>query len=280
MTWFNKQVIIGVLKVVVPIVAIISIVGNVQTCSENAKLKKQIQNTDATISKKDSLLSVVLNKDSVPVHEYIINNIPELSSTILKHKVDSLAKLNTFSNGSIDIPKGAYYNKTKFTVSLKAAKATHENDSIAEYVDDRWNLGFNKKSSTFNAEYTGEHEVITGYMGKYKVGGIYLDSPQLTTSNWFNDKSTVIHNSETIYVPEKQKQNKLRLYTTTELRQGIDTKIENISINSATSGHQGIGVGVNLGRHNIAAEGSYKVFGNSVLPSKEIRLKYNFNIIK
>lgn len=264
----------------IPLILTLSIISNFQQCSENRSLKKLINTKEHTVAKADSLISVITNDDSIPVSQFLVNNIPELSGTILSKKIDSLAGQGNL----IDKPnpnKAGYYSKTKFTANLVKAKATNENDSVAEYRDNNWYIGFNKKSSEFDAQYSGEQETVLGFNSRYNLGKLNFGKETLNTSKWFNDPRVIIGGSETIYVPEKKSNSDFKLFTNTEYRQGINlTETDAELVDGQTSVYQGIGASYQYKRHGIGLEGNVKVIGSDVLPKQEIKLKYNFYIFK
>lgn len=268
-------------KIFCPIILICSVLININQCTRNNTLRTQLANKEIISSKKDSLISVTLNSDSIPVSNFGVQNLPEISGVLLQKKIDSLAIKEQFGGDILRANKGGFYSKSKFTATLKDVKPSLDNDSIAEYINNNWYINYNKVSSIFNARYQGEHETLTTFVPKYTLGNWNLTKPDLTSYKWSDDKDLVITESETIYVPTPVKQNKFELYLNSEVRQGVE--IQNKTFNTlenTNSGHVGLGIGYKFNRHKIGLEGNYKAYGNEFIPKTELKLKYQFHITK
>lgn len=267
-------------KIVIPIVCVVSLAMNMKQCSDKNSLSEKLNSKDNLISQLDELKNRYITEDSSYVHEYIVHNNPKISKQLLTKKIDSLSKI-------IDLPikpdlsKGGYYSKTKFTLYLVDVKATFENDSIAEYNNhENWYASFNKKQSTFNVNYTGEHQVYTTYKNGIKFGNIEFKEPELISYNWLKDSEAKIISSETIFVPTEVKENKFKLYTNTEYRQSFDVENKQLNIGVSPSLYQGVGINLKSNRNSFGLEYNFKLLGEDYLPKQEIKLKYNFYIVK
>lgn len=269
-----------VLKVLITALLIVSLTYNLQYCSDIHKYKQLVEDKNNTISKKDSLIETRLTNDSLSVSEFLVQNSPDISMPILLNKIDSLKKEDKIKQTDIG-KSGGYYNKTKFEAVLVNAKATKSNDTIAEYVDKNWNINYNKSSDIFNAKYYGELETVMGNRSTVYLGSTGFGKENLTAYKWFDNANTKVVESETIYVPEPKKNSDFKLYTNTEYRQGFNSVDEARSLTTdKTSVYQGIGASYQYKRHGVGIEGNYRVLGDDILPKSEIKLKYNFFIIK
>ena len=268
-------------KIIISIVAICSIFGNINQCSEIHTLKVQLSNKDSIVSKKDTLLGQILNNDSLLVSKFGVENSIEISAPLLQKKIDSLTSEGNFGSDVLRPSKGGFYSKTKFTATLKDAKSLVNNDSIAEYSNSNWYINYNKVSSIFNARYQGEQETLTTFVPKYSLGKWDLTKPDLNTYKWSDDKGLVVTESETINVPAPEKKRKFEAYLNSEFRQGVEIADKRLNtLNNTSSAQLGAGLGYKFNRHNIGVEANHKVYGNELLPKNEIKFKYQFYLTK
>jgi len=269
-----------VLKILTPVLLIASIAYNIESCSNIHKYEQLIKEKNNTISKKDSLIDETLTSDSTLVSAFRIQNSTDISLPVLQSKISELMEEEKIPELNVS-KSGGYYSRTKFEASLANAKSTLSNDSIAEYVDKNWNINYNKTSDIFNAKYYGELETVMGNRNTVYLGNIGLGKENLNTYKWFNSPNTKVIESETIYVPEPKKNSDFKVYTNTEYRQGFNSvsELNNVNVDKA-SVYQGIGASYQYKRHGVALEGNYRVFGDDILPKSEVKLKYNFYIVK
>lgn len=277
----NWTPILTLLKIILPILLICSIIGNFLQWANYDKVNSQLINIENINSKKDTLLSTILSNDGLVVSEFLVNNNPEIGLPLLKQKIDSITGEGIIKDNNFNVSKGGFYTKSKYTASLKNAKATFESDSLAEYKNDNWYIGYNKKESIFNAEYQGEQEVITSFVPKYNFGKFSFGPEELRTLKWSTDPSLKIIESETIYVPTLEKNVRLEAYLNSEYRQGIKFSDKKLSaIDNSASGHIGAGLDLRIKKHKIGLEANYKLFGNEYLPDNEVKLKYQYYLFK
>lgn len=265
-------------KFLLPVIVIILSITNIKSCAKIGVLENQITAKDSTLVKQDRLIASYLKSDGTQVNKYDIENLPEISEEFLKHKIDSLKSEGVFGNDKANPSKGGFYTKSKVQLTLKDAKATFENDSLAEYKTDNWYVGFNKTSSIFNVNYDGEIEQATVF-NEYKNFLGLKTKYDLNTYKWTNDSTFKVIGSQTIYYPVKEKERSFKIYANSEYRQGL-----NISKESATLGessiYQGIGLGFKKNRSEFGINYNKKLLGDKFFPSDEIQVNYKFHILK
>lgn len=269
-----------VLKILFPIILIGSLGYNIKSCSDVYKYKQLVSEKANIISKKDSLIDTRLTSDSTLVSNFVVQNSTDISLPLLKNKINELMEEDKI--GKTNVSKtGGYYSRTKFEAALVNGKSTKSNDSIAEYIDNNWNINYNKHSDIFNAKYYGELEVFMSSRNTAQLGNIKIGTDYLKTSKWLTGANTKVTESETIYVPEPKKNSDFKVYSNTEYRQGFNSFNEFKSVNTdKASVYQGLGTSYQYKRHGIGLEANYRILGDDVLPKSEFKIKYNFYIVK
>lgn len=265
-------------KLLIPFIFIVSIFINLNYCSQVSELKETISARNNTIIKLDKLIETYIKADGTEVNVYDIENPPKISEAFLRHKIDSLSATGMFQDGKVDFKKGGMYSSTKVNLSLKDAKATFENDSIAEYKSDNWYVGFNKSSSIFNVDYVGNIEQTILYTSQKNWLGLNT-KPKLQTFKWTNDSTMRITGSQTIFYPVETKPRAFNMFTETSVRQGL-----NIGKESATLGqgslYQGVGFSYQKNRSVFGVSYNKKLIGEDVFPSDEVQLNFKFQLLK